>query len=274
MKIFIIILHFGDQEVTLDCVRSIIKAKLNFDRLIIVDNNQNFDSKVFKDKIEILRNKKNLGFAGGVNVGIRHALAKGADYILLLNNDTIIKYNFLRELTKFFKKNKTAGILSPAIKYEKNHSTVYDTGGKINKIFGRTSHEEVTEVINKSPKAVDYVSGCCMLIKKEVFDKVGLFDARFFLYYEDVDFCIRAKSKGFLTYVLPEVSIEHALSKGVGRGSAVAAYNQTKSALQFGRKHFKRLLLLNRLFILVQSIYILVKNPVVGFHAFLAFKYL
>lgn len=274
MKTFIIILHFGDPAVTLDCVRSVIAKKLNFTELVVVDNNQNFDPKNFKGKIEILKNKKNLGFAGGVNVGIKYALSKKVDYILLLNNDTIVKNDFLKEIVTFMKLNETVGIASPAIKYKRGRSTVYDTGGKINKLFGRTTHNEVSQVLNKKPRQVDYVSGCCMLVKKEVFEKIGLFDERFFLYYEDVDFCIRAKNKGFFSYVLPEVFIEHALSKTVGKDSKVAVYNQTKSALQFGRKHFKSVLVLHRIFIIAQSTYVFIKNPKVGFSALLAFKYL
>ncbi|MBI2195745.1 MAG: glycosyltransferase family 2 protein [Candidatus Levybacteria bacterium] len=274
MNIFIIVLHFGDKLVTLDCVKSIVKAKLNFDRLIIVDNSQNFDAGRFKGKIEVLRTKKNLGFAGGVNVGIKHALSKDADYILLLNNDAIAKQDFLSALIKFGNQFENAGIIGPAIKFKRDGKIIYDLGGKINKLFGRTTHNETSKISNKKPRQVDYTSGCAMLVKKDVFDKIGLFDERFFLYYEDVDFCIRAKNKGYLTYVLPQVSIGHSLSKTVGKDSAVAIYNQTKSALQFGKKHISGTFWLNRIFVIAQSFYILVKNPKAGFHALLAFKYL
>lgn len=274
MKIFIIVLHFGDPKITLNCIKSIFASKLDFAELVVVDNNQNFDALNFKSRIGILRNKKNLGFAGGVNVGIKHALARGADYVLLLNNDTIVRQNFLNTLVKFGEQFENAGILGPAIKFRKDGKFVYDVGGKLNRIFGRTTHEEVYKILSKKPRIADYISGCTMLIKKDVFEKAGLFDDRFFLYYEDVDFCIRAKSKGFLTYVLPEVSIEHELSKSVGKDSAAAVYNQTKSALQFGKKHFSKTVIFNRFFIIAQSIYIFMKNPKIGVHAILAFRYL
>ncbi len=271
-RIFIIVLHFGDPKVTQQCLQSIFQSKLTFQGLVVVDNGGNFESR--DKRITIIKNKKNLGFAEGVNVGIKYALSNGADYVLLLNNDTLVEDNFLDRLIGFSEESMQVGIVGPAIKFKKDGKVVYDIGGKFNKVFGRTSHEEVSKVVSKTPRRVDYVSGCAMLIKKEIFDKIGLFDGRFFLYYEDVDFCIRARNKGFLTYVLPGIFIEHELSISVGKVSPLAVYHQTKSGLQFGKKHFKSGLILNRIFILAQSLFILIKNPIAGKSAILAFKYL
>ncbi len=272
MKVFIVVLHFGSIDATNDCLHSFFKSRLSFENLIVVDNDGNFE--VTDKRITVIKTKKNLGFAGGVNVGIKYALSKKADYVLLLNNDTIVKQNFLKALVEFSEHFENVGIVGPAIKFKRDDKFVYDIGGKLNKIFGRTTHKEVSKLANKKPRQVDYISGCAMLIKKEVFEKIGLFDEQFFLYYEDVDFCIRAKDKRFLTYVLPEVSVEHELSQSVGKVSSLAVYNQTKSALLFGRKYFKSTFFLNRVFIIAQSIYIFMKSPRVGISAFLAFKYL
>lgn len=274
-KVFIIVLHFGDKEVTNRCLKSIFIAKLNFEQLIVVDNSNNFSSSGgLKNVIKIIKNKKNLGFSGGVNVGIKDALSNGADYILLLNNDTFVKENFLRQLLRFAGQFENAGIVGPAIKFERNGKVIYDIGGKVNKIFGRTTHTEVSRVRDKNERVVDYVSGCCMLIKKEVLEKVGLFDESFFLYYEDVDFCLRAKNKGFLTYILPSVYVGHELSNSVGKVSPIAVYHQTRSALLFGKKYFKKTLLLNRLFIVAQTLYFLIKKPMAGIRAIKALRYI
>lgn len=271
-RIFIIVLHFGDPKVTQRCLQSIFQSKLTFQGLVIVDNGGNFESR--DKRITIIKNKKNLGFAGGVNVGIKYALSNGADYVLLLNNDTLVEDNFLDKLIDFSEESIQVGIVGPAIKFKIGDKVVYDIGGKFNKVFGRTSHEEVSKVVSKTPRRVDYVSGCAMLIKKEIFDKIGFFDGRFFLYYEDVDFCIRARNKGFFTYVLPGIFIEHELSTSIGKVSSLAVYHQTKSGIQFGKKHFKDRLFLNRAFIVAQTLYILVKNPKVGISSISAFKYL
>lgn len=268
MKIFIIILHFGDPKVTSDCIKSIISNRLSFEKIIVVDNGGNFEPS-FENNLKVFKNRKNLGFAAGVNIGIKYALLKKADYILLLNNDTIVEEDFLSKLiAKSLKEN--IGILAPAIKFHKSGKVVYDLGGKLNVLFGRTTHNEVDKLDGNKLQVVDYVSGCCMLIKRQVLEKVGFFDERFFLYYEDVDFCLRAKKAGFKTYVLPSVSVYHKLSKSVGGVSNIAVYNQTKSALLFGKKYFGSFRLPNLLFIFSQSIYIFLKNPKVGKAAFLA----
>lgn len=274
MRLFIIILHFGDNRVTTKCVSSLINYEGNYEEIVIVDNDEDLGFKIYDSRfknqiVKIIKNKKNLGYAGGMNVGIRYALSKKATHILLLNNDTVIEKEFLIPLLKFLEKEKQVGIVAPAIKFQRNKKTIYDLGGKVNLVFGKTSHCEVGKITSYSPQLVDYVSGCCMLIKREVLEKIGLFDERFFLYYEDVNFCLRAKEVGFTTYILPSVSIFHNLSKTVGKNSSLAIYYQTKSALIFGEKRIKNKPL-NRLFIFFQSLILIFKNPSTGISAFKA----
>lgn len=281
MKTFIIVLHFGDPKVTEDCLESILKHEKKFEEIIIVDNDTNLRFKIydlrFKNKIKIIRNEKNLGYAEGMNVGIKYALAKGATHILLLNNDTIFEKPVLSSLVKFLMNQKDAGIVGPAIKFDKNGKIVFDLGGKVNMWLGKTKHTEfsskdfkkVSPCFARRDLKTDYVSGCCLFIKKEVLEKIGLFDNDYFLYYEDVDFCLRAKKAGFNTYCLPSVYIVHSLSKAVGKDSSKAIYNQIKSALIFGRKHIKNKIF-NKIFVFTQSTYLFLKNPINGISAFKA----
>lgn len=282
MKLFIIVLHFGESDLTEKCVKSIFRYEKEFEEIVVVDNNSEFriENSELRElrKIEIIRNDKNLGYAGGMNRGIRYALLKKADYVLLLNKDVVFEEKILSKLVKFLKINKDAGIVSPAIKFQRNGKIVYDLGGKVNKIFGRTSHIELSSLLKEDRfwtrqndiNRVDYVSGCCMLIKKEVFEKIGLFDENFFLYYEDVDFCLRAKRENFNTYVLPSAFIYHKLSESVGKNSKIAIYNQIRSALLFGQKYFGIKRPLNFLFVFLQSFVFMVKNPRSGVFAFYA----
>ena len=209
-RIFIVVLHYGDSNLTLNCIKSILRNKSKFEEIVVVDNNvschpepfefsqdklregSRYPSRFFglwpqndkrNKKLKIINNKENLGYAGGMNIGIRYALSKGADYVLLLNNDVFFEKEIISNLVNFFEKNKNAGIVAPAIKFIRNKKTIYDLGGKVNKLFGRTSHNEAENINEKNIKLTDYVSGCCMLIKKEVFQKIGLFDEKFFLYY-------------------------------------------------------------------------------------------
>lgn len=278
MRTYVIVLHYGDLRTTNKCLKSIVKYEKEIKEIIVVDNDHQKNIKYpisnFKcpiSKLKIIRNKKNLGYAAGVNVGIKYALSKGANYVLVLNNDTYLESGFITKLIKKMNKAKI-GVAAPAIKFIRDGKIVYDLGGKVNMFFGRTSHHEVTEIqkqVRDDILQVDYVSGCCMLIKKEVFEKVGFFDERFFMYYEDVDFCIRARKKSFKIVVFPSHNIFHELSKTIGKSSAFSIFNQTRSALIFGKKHLGVKYVFNTLFIFLQSLYFFIKNPSQGRHAFL-----
>ena len=264
-KIYIVILHYGSLEVTKKCVNSLYKNEHYFTKLIIVNNsNITLTPKNFnKKEIKIINNGRNLGFAGGVNVGITFSLKEKANYIVLLNNDTQISKPFIEGLINVFKKHSDLGIVGPSICFQRNNLTIYDLGGKINWLIGRTTHDEVGTIDDNREREVDYVTGAAMIIKREVFEKIGLFDDSFFLYYEDVDFCIRAHKKGYKIMVNPKVIITHALSKTVGKVSPLAVFHQTRSGLLFGKKYFRRFPynIYHRVFIIMQTAIIMTKHP-------------
>lgn len=276
MKVFIIILHYGKLETTQKCILSLAKHAQEFEQIILINNDEkiNVSSSIFtvsKNKLHIINNKRNFGFAAGVNIGIVYALKQNADFIFLLNNDTIIENKFLQKLLTVFKKNKDIGIVGPAIEFTRDKKTIVDLGGRVNLFFGRTSHEE-TEINKldyklKNSRVVTYISGCCMLIKRDVFIKIGVLDESFFLYYEDVDFCLRAKRSGFLAAVLPGISIYHELSKAAGKISSFSVYHQTKSGVIFGKKYCK-IPSLNIAFLFTQSCIFMIKNRKAGIGAF------
>jgi len=212
-KIAIVVLNFNGGEQILQCLKSVQSIKLPVDRqieLIVVDNRSNDDSvqliKAQFPRIDLLKNKKNLGFAAGSNIGIKHALKHNADTVLLLNQDTLVKRNFLLPLL-----DNDADVVAPLIKFKRKGKWFYDFGGKINWWIGKTIHDERAKAKNEKVIKIDYVSGCCMLISKNVFEKIGLLDEKFFLYFEDVDFCLRAKKSGFKIAVEPKSIVLHKL---------------------------------------------------------------
>lgn len=166
----------------------------------------------------VIRNEKNRGFAAGCNTGIAYALSHHADAVLLLNQDTEIPEGFFQEML-----GATADICAPVIQFRRNGRWIYDYGGIVNGWTGETRHIEV-ESFHNSPKPspvlrggnkrIDYVSGCCMMIRKEVFDEIGYFDERYFLYFEDVDFCLRAKRVGLDISVVSSCVVTHTLKEG------------------------------------------------------------
>ena len=260
-KIYIVILNYNGEKDTKECLDSLLTInKKGFSvNTLLVDNNSDkkisIEEKDYKDlNLEIINNSKNLGFSGGNNVGIRKALKGGADYVLLLNNDTLVEQDFLLKLFSFSEENKKVGIAVPKIYFAKGYEfhkdrykkedlgkVIWYAGGIIDwrNIIGH--HIGVDEVDNGRDDNVsetDFASGCCMIIRKEVFEKIGFLDERYFLYYEDSDYSIRAKKAGFNIYFVPTAVIWHknAGSTG-GSGSDLQDYYITRNRLLFGLQY-------------------------------------
>jgi GT2 family glycosyltransferase len=197
-KVFIIILHYKNWKDTNECLASL--KNLNYDnfKTIVIDND-----------------KENRGFAGGNNLGIKQALEKGADYVLLLNNDTVVEPNFLKELVEAGESDKKAGILGPI-------------GGKINWLYTKGVH------VTKNNK---YISGACMLVKREVIEKIGLMDEEYFLYCEDVDWCLKARKAGYKCVVVLEAKIWHKVSSSAKAESFSYIYYHTRNGLLLAKKN-------------------------------------
>lgn len=275
MKVFVIILNYGQFKTTQDCVKSIFDQEKDFAKIIVVNNDKekiSVNDFAENRQLEVINNKRNVGFAAGVNIGIKHALSEGADAVFLLNNDAKIKKALLPILIKDLQDHGEVGIVGPAIEFRKDRKTLYDLGGYINPFVGRTSHRNVEKINTHQLVYPQYISGCCMLIRREVFEKIGYFDDRFFLYYEDVDFCLRTAKKKWKIALDPTAVLFHGLSKSIGKSSRITIYHQTRSALLFGGKYFKWSIkrIYNFIFVLLQSTIFVMHYPKSGFAAFFA----
>lgn len=206
-KVFIIVLNYNGKDVLFECLKSVYRIDYSNLEVVVVDNNSkdgSFESaQASFQKFHFIRNNRNLGFSAGNNVAIRWALEKMADYIFLLNNDAIIKEGALKKMIHSAEKDAVTGIFSPVIYKNEDEREIWFSGGRINWIKMRTEH--IT-----SSKKTEYITGCAMLIKKEVFSKIGLFNEDYFLYYEDADFSWRARRAGFGLRIIPEASVYHA----------------------------------------------------------------
>lgn len=255
------VLNFNGEKNTLECVESLkkidtSKLKLN---IIVIDNGSVKkldlkDGQWGNTSLKVIRNEKNLGFSGGQNIGIEYALKKGSDFIVILNNDTYVEKNFLEKLLRVADKDEKIGILVPKIyfapgyefhkgKYKKEEQgrVFWYAGGEMdwNNVIGH--HRGVDEVDRgqyETTQETELTTGCCMLIKKEVFEKIGLFDDKYYLYYEDADLSMRAKKKGFKIVYVPSSIIWHknAGSAG-GSGSKLQDYYITRNRLFFGMRY-------------------------------------
>ena len=199
-----------------------------------------------KDKfpsVKIIANSENLRFAGGNNVGIKYALERNADYVLLLNNDTEVAPDFLPELVRAAENDKSIGIAGPKIYYYEGNKMIWFAGGKVEFWKGWISHIGIREPDYGQydfAREVDYITGCCMLVKREVIEKIGKLDESFFIYGEDADWSLRASRAGYSLVYVPSSIIWHKVSASSGGNlSWFKNWNKLKSQLRLMARYAK-----------------------------------
>ncbi|MDD3986076.1 MAG: glycosyltransferase family 2 protein [Methanobacterium sp.] len=196
-------------------------------------NNVDFNSLDSNNNLILIKNDVNSGFSEGNNIGINFSLQfLNIDYILLLNNDTVVDKNFLNELVKFADTNNEAGIVGPGVYHYNKPGKIDNIGYNVNICNGRISSPIVNlEEIPSSNISLDYVVGCGLLIKKSVINDIGLLDKKYFLYYEDVDWCLRAKKQGHEVFYVPQAKIWHKISSLERRSISLYYYGNRNSFL-------------------------------------------
>lgn len=221
LPVCILIVNWNGKADTLECLDSLRQLNYPTYEILVVDNASSDDSvhcihQQFPE-VMVLQNAENLGFVEGNNVGIRHALQSGSQYILLLNNDTIVAPELLTILVEVGERHSDVGMMNPAI-YHYNSEEIWFYAGKIDWSNGVTHH--ITERRQCKPFseddaliATDYVTGCALLVKSDVIRKIGVLDPRFFAYYEDTDWSVRCQKAGWKTVVVPAARIWHKVSK-------------------------------------------------------------
>lgn len=250
ISIGVIVVHFGSKKDTIECLDSIQKTNhQNIMLEIYLVNNDSKNEFTKKDassfkNIILLNPKKNLGFPGGINFALNKVLKKNYFFIFLINNDIIVKKDIFVKLIPYFT-NKSIGLISPLIAYYDKPKIIWCTHGYLNRLFLFTTHP----FMNKSLKSVilpqtiesDYAAAC-LLIRPSVFNTVGLFDERYFLYGEDVEWCLRVKKAGFkLLYITLPLAL-HKISatagvKGTNILTPISAYYYARNFFIIMKDH-------------------------------------
>lgn len=239
-EVAVIILNYKVREQTLKCVDSVLKSTYSDLKIIVVDNNSDDGIKDSLPKIknlEFISSTSNLGYTGGNNLGILRALEEEVEFIFILNPDTTIEKDaIIKCVTKM--KDQAVGIIGPKVLFS-DQKTIWYAGGKLdqNNVLG--SHLGVDEKDNgqfNKAGETDYVSGGAMFARSEVFKSIGLFDDRYFLYYEDSDFCLRAKEAGFGVAYYPQAVVYHANAQSTGLGSPLQDYFITRNRFLLASK--------------------------------------
>jgi len=206
--------------------------------------NENFNNLDSNNKLILIKNRFNSGFSEGNNSGINFSLQfLNPDYILLLNNDTVVDKNFLDELVKFADNNPNVGVAGPGVYCYNQSDKIDNIGYYINICNARISPSQVTLKKIKSPNtSLDFVIGCCLLIKKSVIDDIGLLDKRYFLYYEDVDWCLRAKKQKYDIVYVPKSKMWHKISSFERR--SISLYYGNRNSFLLIKKNMNRFAIL------------------------------
>lgn len=243
-KVSIIILNWNGKEDTIDCLESLKHITYPNYEILLVDNGSTDGSvECFRERypeIEIIENGENLGFAEGNNVGIERAVDDGADYVLPLNNDTIVDSEFIEELIKVAENDPKIGIIGPKIYYYNNPRIINSAGGIINWSTGVGKNIGIGEIDAcqfSDCSDVEYLMGAAMLIKTELIREIGGFDKNFFLLLEDTEICVRAQKAGYRTVFCPTSKIYH--KEGIsGEKSPNSLYYMYRNRILFLKKHF------------------------------------
>jgi len=243
LKVFAIILNCNHASETIECIESLSRQTFSNLQILVVDNGSEDGSpQIIAAKFPAVTQinlPENLGFSRGINAGISHALTSGADCLFIINNDTILDLSCIETLVSSIKEN--TGILAPIIFYQSQPDKVWSIGGKLSPLtLDMHTHDTTQRTQVDLPESLDqdFVTGCGMLIPRKTFDEVGYFDEKYFLYYEDIDFCQRVRSTGLKIVVIKRAKMWHkvALSSG-GLDSPNERYWSARSGIRYFRKH-------------------------------------
>lgn len=232
--VYFVILNYHGADLTIDCARSALATGYPNFKVLVVENGSRDDSvevlrKAFHNTpVELLEVEENCGYAGGNNRGIERALAAGADYILLLNNDTIVNRGCLTPLVEAMERDVGLGIAGCPI-IDLGPDPLASSRLRVNLITGGAAVWSGGEV--------DFISGAALLISADTARRVGVFDPRFFIGYEDTDLSFRARRAGYKVCVVPGPGVQHLGHRTINRFWPALRFYFIRNRAWFIRRH-------------------------------------
>ncbi len=238
-----VILNTNRREDTLECLASLDQSIYKNHKVIVLDNHSTDGScqaiqNAFPT-VQIISLDKNLGYTGNNNVGIKAAIDQGADWVFVLNEDTILAPDCLTKLVEAGESDKSIGILGPMIYHHDEPTVIQSAGGKLSRYWEskHIAQNEPDQGQFDRPHVVDWISGCGILVRRAVIEQVGMLDERFFYYWEETEWCLRAGKSQWRILHVPQAKLWH---KGVQRdyrpNPSVTYYN-TRNRLMLLAKH-------------------------------------
>ena len=248
-SIAIVVLNWNGRDDTVDCIKSLREVDYDNFTIIVVDNasRDGSEEKIRRDfpEIQFLQTGSNLGYAGGNNAGIKLALTLSVDFILLLNNDTVVDKSIISAFVEESKNRNNKFILGAMIFFYDRPNILWHAGGSwcpATLSFKHLGFNCTVEKFAISDEGrlhnCDYVTGCALFVPASIFKEIGLLDEKFFLAYEEVDWCYRARKRGFECAVVPTAILWHKVSASFGgAASPLVSYFNFRNKLLWAEKH-------------------------------------
>lgn len=229
MSVFVIILNWNGKNDTLECLESLENVPTPHHTIVVDNGSTDQSPQAIRSQfpaVTVLENQENLGYAEGNNVGIRYALEKGAKHLLILNNDTTVSPHFLDAFLQTLKDHPEVAILGSKPLLYSDPTRLDHLGGMWNPCTATFdligNREDATKWTTLKP--LDYVCGCALFAKAEVFHQIGGFEPRFFLFWEESDWCFRARKAGYASFFCPEATLKHKVSASFTGGKTHTTY--------------------------------------------------
>lgn len=244
-NVWVVVLHYGGPEHTRQCLVALSRLTFKPSGILLTDNcSPDASGRAIADEfptVHFQQLPQNLGFAGGSNAGIRYCIERGADWIWLLNNDTVPDENSLARLMEIASTSPKAGVLGAVVYTPGNEGFVQSGTGTIDFKKAKTYERGVIDQSALSQQC-QWISGCNLLFRSEAFSKVSGFDERFFLYFEDTDICYRLSHSGWQCLVVPAATLQHEGNVSTGEALSVwRSYYHTRNRLFFFTHHTRGL---------------------------------
>ncbi len=250
-RVIALVLNWRRPEDTIAAVHSLLESSWPALRVLVLDNGSSDGSaqrlkEELPGEVELLVNEKNLGFAGGNNVGIRRALDQGADFVFLLNSDARVTETTVEGLVDALTANPDAGAAGPAILSGTDPPLLESLGGTIDLRSGRIRHQGFgrpwpAPEAEDEPHRTDMINGCAFMVRRQAVDETGLMDERFFCYLEEADWCLRLAAAGWPVLLVPGQTVRHTGGASLGgTSSALRIYFGVRNHLLLLRRNAGR----------------------------------
>ena len=246
-SVYCVVLNWNQPEMTAECLRSLAAQDYPAFHVLLVDNGSEDDSVALLREqfpwVTFLELPQNVGYSAGNNAGIRHAIETEADYVFLLNNDTEVDPHMLTRLMEVARSDPEIGVVGPTMYCADPPGLIWGGDNEIEWRRARTIRHRFGEIDDGQqlqhgvPRQVDYIDTCAVLLKREVFEDIGLMDSRYFINFDDLDLNVRARRAGYHIVYVPSARMWHKVSATMGLASPATTYYMARNALLFFWSH-------------------------------------